>query len=374
MEMKKIMNSKSLRYFLFPHMALPERDYRHLSVLVPQLSILQVLRPPAIPEWGAEHFSIWPTIREHDHAGQIELFLKGYQDFAELHREHSVLASLSQDMIEKSFRESRIEIQGEVRGKHALDPAIKETLLIEAAVFLEMARDLDERQMELEVDFSRAETLDEDFRQILGIANGEDMNEALDTLSPPLVSDKASVSFMLPRRIAFWLRLFCNNPPEDLPVMVATSPEVIEELIDPLKTEHERLGAPMVSDRFHLASLPSLDHLDAAAFRLLDLELGTSPVLDSYRSRLEDVLRKPADASAREALLTASKDLEGHVEAFCKRTASPDGRRVHLTLTCTGDCTRADFWRCMDKRGYKEWGDSPNSQSSPLILLKYAPG
>ena len=350
-------------------MALPERDYRHLSLLAPRLTILQVLRPPAIPEWGSEQFSIWPTIRQHEHAEQIKLFLKGYQDFADLHREHSALASLSQDMIEKNFRESRIQIQSEVRGKHALDPAIKETLLVEAGVFLEMARDLDERQMELEVDFSRAETLDEDFREILGIADGEDMNEALDTLSPPLVSDKASLAFMLPRRIAFWLRLFCNNPPDDLSVMVATSPEVIEELVDSLKTEYDRLGKPMAVDRFLLASLPSLDHLDAAAFRLLNLELGKSPVLASYRSRLEDVLRRPADASARETLLAAANDLEQQVEAFRGSEGHPDGRRVHLTLTCTGDCTHTDFWRCIDKRGYKELGDYSNSQSSPLILL-----
>jgi hypothetical protein len=369
MEMRKIMDSKLLRCFLFPHMALSERDYRHLYLLVPHLTILQVLRPPALPEWGQEHFSVWSTIRAHEHAKQIELFLKGYRDFADLHREHSVLASLSQDMIEKNFRESRFQIQGEVRGKHTLEPGLREALLVEAAVFLEVARDLDEKHMELEVDFSRAERLDEDFREILGIADDKDVDEALETLSSPLVSDKENLSFMLPRRIAFWLRLFCNNPPEDLPVMVATSPEVIDELVDPLKTEHDRLGTPMMADQFVLASLPALDHLDAAAFLRLHHELRTSPVLISYWSRLEDVLRNPADATAREMLMTAAKDLEQHVEAFCKHEPHSCGRRVQLIINCTGHCTRSDFWRCIDKRGFKEWGDYPNAQSSPFILL-----
>ena len=363
------MSSTSFRYLLFPHMTLGQADCRHLSLLIPHLSLLQVLRPPVPPEWGRDHFSSWPTVTEHEHVEKIRLCLKGYQDFADLHGEGSVLASLSHGWIEREARESRFAVQDELRGKSALAPDLKERLLMEAAVFLEMARDLDEKEMELEVSFRRTESLEEDFRDILGISDEEDFQEAVETLSPPLLPDKASLAFMLQRRIAFWLRMFHNRPAEELPVLVAVSDEVLEELIDPLRTECDRIGKPLQVERISLASIPSLEAIDSETFEALRRELTASPVLGAYWSSLDNVLREPRDSSSLEMLRTKAGELRQVVEACRKAIAEPRRREAHLTLICTEGCTHGDFWKCIDKTGHKEWIEASPYQPPPSVLL-----
>ena len=372
--MEKTMDSTPFRYFLFPHMTLSQRSSRHLSLLVPHLTVLQVLKPPVLPEWGRDHFSSWPTLTEHEHAEQVKLYLKGYQDFGDLHGENSVLASMSHGWIERQARESRSSIQGELRGKREPEADLKEKLLIEAAVFLEMARDLDEKQMDLEVSFRRAETLEEDFREILGIADEEDFEEAVDTLSPPLAADRASLAYMLPRRIAFWLRMFHNRPSEELPVLVALSSEILEELMEPLLAECDRAGKPLKVERIPLASIPSLEDMDSETFEALERDLASSGLLGAYWTSLEDVLRQPRDASSLVRLEASAAALNQYLEARCHTgdvSKQPGAHQLeaHLTLLCTEGCTQRDFWQCIDKTGHREWKDGSLFQPPPSSVL-----
>ncbi len=117
-----------------------------------------------------------------------------------------------------------------------------EKALLEAAIFLEMARDLEEKEIELEAGFNQISSLEGAFREVLGISDEEELADAIETLSPPLRSEKAYLSFMLPKRIESWLRLFSNNLPEACPTLVTTSEQVLEELFEPVRVACERTG------------------------------------------------------------------------------------------------------------------------------------
>ncbi len=105
------MTSHPLPYMLFPYSVLSEQESRHLSVLLPCLAVLQVIRPPLTPGWLQNQITGWPVITEQEQLKTLKLCLQGYQQFAAVHGENSVLASLRLDQISRDFAESRFRIQ-----------------------------------------------------------------------------------------------------------------------------------------------------------------------------------------------------------------------------------------------------------------------
>ena len=167
------MINKSLRYFLFPQTVLSERDFCLFSYLVPELHMLQILRPPAIPEWGTRQFSDWPAITDQGMIEAVRGSLRSYQDFAAIHGEETGLASISHEHIAGEYSESRLQIQTDLRKKETPAAELSRAMLTEASVFLEMARDLDEREIELETGIALVDRLESEFREILGISSDQ---------------------------------------------------------------------------------------------------------------------------------------------------------------------------------------------------------
>lgn len=364
------MSSNALRYLLFPHTTLTENDYRNLSLLIPRMCLLQVLRPPFIPQWGLEQFCGLPVIGDEDQIEQVKLFLKGFQEFASLHGENSMMASLSHEWIAREAHESRFSIQSELKGKG--EEQSKRNFLIEAAVFLEMARELDEHEAELEGNLLEVEGLEDEFRQILGIESGEDLDEdALKSLTPSLVSERTGLSFMLQKRIACWLRLLLNRMDQeaDSPVFVALSHEVMEEVLDPIVAEHDRSGKPLEFVQTALCTLPSLERLTSEDFQALAQNLLASGLLADYRKKLEDFLRYPADSSLKEALTASSAAMKKNVEDFSKACGKPGSRQVSLTLTALQGCTLADLGRHFDKEGRQAWAKARLPKTTPIVFM-----
>ena len=81
------------------------------------------------------------------------------------------------------------------------------------------------------------------------------MADTIETLSPPLRAEKGHLSFMLPKRIESWFRLFSNRPPQACPTLVTTTEQVLEELFEPVRAAYDRTGKifepARVALRFH---------------------------------------------------------------------------------------------------------------------------
>lgn len=362
------MEQKALRYLLFPHTSLSSRDYRHAAILLPHLYLLQVIREPAVPDWGREHFHVWPAIDRAQTLDRIRLCLEGYQEFARVHGERFIEASLSHESILREACESRYRIQEELRstGKEEDDP--RESALVTAATFLEMALDLDERERELETGYAELESLEGEFREILGIDEEEELEEALETVNLPFTHTRTNLSFMLSRRMSSWFQLFSAHPLEGFPVLVTTSGETLEELLDPLRTEYDRAGNPLEMIEIDLGSIPRLDRLQPERFLSLLHEVQGSEVLQSYRQSVEKILRAPdRDNALAKEVKSRAEYLQESIRNFLGEM--PATGEVGLSLTCFRDLELEDLWRLLDKKASKIRSEDQVLQSIPTVFL-----
>ena len=227
-----MIENNPLQYFLFPHLTLSEAEFRKFFVFLPRLDLFEISGKAHIPEWAREKFCGRPTIRQEALASRVASCIREYRAFSDVHGgSGGTLGYLSQILNEM---ETPRYIRQELRGKSTtLDEAEKE--LLQAAVFLEMARELDEKELELESSYERLSAVESQFRGILGISE-EDEEEAVETgFGTPLTPDRAGLLFMLSNRIGSWFRLFSFQQVETLPVFTASYPEIMEETM-----EHDR--------------------------------------------------------------------------------------------------------------------------------------
>lgn len=330
------MQNDTLTYFLFPHIGLSEKDFLNFSIFLPRLHLLEITRPAAVPDWGRERFPGLPSVQEKDLLDRIRSCLDGYRAFA---REHGgaggILGFLG--LAPDETGETRFRIQEDIRGKcpPGLDPA--HTAMFQAAVFLEIARELDEKEYELEASFTQVDMLEKEFRGILGITAGEDDAEAEDTLSPSLIPDTSGQHFMLPRRIRSWFRLFGGCSVASPPVFVANHPEVVDETIDLVRAGHERTGKNFLPLRFSLGAFPRLEPLGQKQFRSLTEAPDVPELLDSYRRELETFLREAATAENLRELEPKSESLRHRLDTICRKCDIPRADQVRLGLVFSKD-------------------------------------
>lgn len=361
------MTISLFRYFLFPHSVLPGSESRHLSILLPNLYLLQAIQKPVIPEWAADRFQVYPTLPSGEVLDRAVDCYRGYHEIAGLHGDSVDLASLTCDWVDT--KESRTHIQGTLRGRKAVEGEHEKRLLLEAAVFIEMARELDQQETELEESYDRLNSLEEEFKQIIGIGPEDELDEATQALSQPLRPERSGLLYMLPRRIACWLRLFSTRMPEGSPVLVSASREVIEELLDPVRAHGDRTGKPVSIIRRSLAVIPSLEHLGTDDFRELLRNLHEENVLSPYWQSLENVLREPDEARYRGELDQRVDALRKSIEdSGRKGKHSDDHDRVELTWIVPQDCD-GDFWKCIDPKGHEALRKQPSMHRTPSALL-----
>ena len=328
------MSADTMRFMLFPYTVLPDKEYRQLSLVLPGLSVLQVTRPPAATDWLLQMVAAWPAITEQQQIETIGLCLKGFREFAAVHGDESVLASLSLDQISRDFAESRFRIQTELKKTNATEPGDAEISLLEAAVFLEMARDLDEKEMEVEAGLARMDSLEGEFREILGIWEDAALEDTMETLSPPLGTERANLSFMLPKRIESWFRLLFNHMPAPCPVLVTTSELVLAELFEHLRMPDDRGGKISEPTRVALGCIPAVDDLAVEDFLSLLSDPEASGILSSYWHELESVLLAPGVPSGLEALSQSIDTLQDYLRHFRREMGLSSDRVVSIELAC----------------------------------------
>jgi hypothetical protein len=321
-----------MSFMIFPYTLLSEKEYRNLSLLLPELSILQVLRPPAVPEWLSQMVTGWPAVAGQDQLEIIRLCLKGYQEFAAVHGENSVLASLSLDQIARNFSESRLRIQSELKKTPAKAPGDGEIQVVEAAIFLEMARDLDEKNLEVETGLAQMESLEGEFREILGISEDEAEDDVMESLNPPLGAEKSGLSYMLPKRLESWFRLLFNHIPAACPVLVTTTKQAIEELIESLRGKEGPAGNVPEPACIPLGFIPAMDDLPIEDFLSLLSDPEASGILSSYWLELESTLLTPGDPSRRATLSQAADTLQDYLDHYRRELGLSAGRKVSIEL------------------------------------------
>ncbi len=286
--------------------------------------------------------------------------------------EDGLMAALSREWSLGGVPESRMHIQSMLKGTGTPTPEpedAKEWLFLEACVFLELGRELDQRELELMQNLQSVNVLESKLLESLG-ADEEDETElqrALETTNPPLSPDWGHFSYLLKLRMGFWFRLFSQLVFQTKHVVLtALSRDVVDEVLDPFQTERERHGEAWDRNERVLLRLPRVDLLDEAGFKDVFVAMLGSQERVHLMERLEDFLGNPSDAGMEEALSEAAESYQGVLGELVARQgvdpSSGDGYR--LVLTRPSDLRLRDVWRRFDREGYRElaredWGDYP---------------
>ncbi|MHC1726466.1 MAG: hypothetical protein AB9866_10730 [Syntrophobacteraceae bacterium] len=336
--------SETLNYYLFPHLTLSERDFRSLYLFLPRLNLLEILQPASIPEWGRDKISCLPAIGDEQMLSHIKSCVQGYRDFAEIHgANRGSMGFLSQVMAEKL--EPRYLIQEELRGKCPPDFYSSHKELLQACVFLEISRELDERELDLESGYAQVDALEKEFRGILGISDEDEAEEAGFTL--PLAPDSSGLLFMLPKRMESWFRLLSFHNKDGIPVLIGCHSEVIEQTLELIREGCTKAGKEITTAGFSLGSLPRFEGLGQKQFRSIIDAPETRELLASYWRDLEALVRKSAEVGNREAIETGSDILRRRLETFCRNCDTPGKDHVELRLTVAENVSVADIFQSL---------------------------
>jgi hypothetical protein len=355
---------------LFPHTTLSAGESRQLALFLPQLAILEVLQAPALPPWGRDHFLTLPVFTDTALRARARRLLDECRGFAELHRDGGLLTFLAQADGKDEAETSSFLLQTAVRGKGPEEEAVRAGRWLEAAVFLELARDLDEEEMELEGSFQRLGALEEEFRHIIGGSPEEELGADLGAVDIPLSPDRVRLSFMLARRARYWYRLMALTSASGTFTAVALSAEAIAEVLDPVETEWERSGKPFRPLQVALAALPSLDGLSDEDFLAVERRLHRAPPnLQRYWEALAAVVAAPADQRNHARAAAAGRALEEEVAALAAAHGGPTPGATTLQLVHLAGANHRDLWRHHDPAGAADTHDLSPGFDADLTLL-----
>ncbi|SPF45753.1 hypothetical protein SBDP1_570005 [Syntrophobacter sp. SbD1] len=360
--------SGNVNYFLCPHMTLSENDIRNLCIFLPRLFVLEATRKASIPQWAQEKISGWPVLRDPELASRIGSCMEGYRNFARVHGgPGGILGFLSRALDE--IDEPRFHIQEELRGKCPPDTGSAQKEIFQSALFMEIARDLDEEELAIESGYVRLNAIEQEFRDILGIEDDES-DRAETNITPPLAPDTNGLLYMLPRRIEDWFRIFSLSSLlsldslEGMPVFVTRFPEVIDEVLEMVRTGCERDGKKFSASTHLLASIPTLDGLGDKQFRSIIEAPETSELLSSCHHDLEDFIISVSKGENAAGLQIKSRLVNDDFEKFCQKCEVPEDDKHNLSLTVVENVSLAGVPGLPAlTTGFGEW---------PLVFLSIA--
>ncbi|MGA2401065.1 MAG: hypothetical protein ABSG91_05080 [Syntrophobacteraceae bacterium] len=357
---------ETLNYFLFPHMTLSANYFRNLGIFLPRLSVLEITRQASFPDWAKERFSGWPVLRGEELSARVSSCIEAYRAFAQVHGgPGGILGFLSRALDE--IDEPSYRIQEEIRGKLPpdVDPAQKET--IQAALFLEIARELDEKERDLESSYAHLNAIEREFRDILGIE--DDQSESAETsLTPALAPDTNGLLYMLPRRIESWFRMLSLHPVESMPVFVACFPEAIEETLEMIGTGCEQKKTEFSTATHLLGPVPRVDGLGLKQFLTLMEAPGMTELISSCHRDLEDFIKGAAGGENPAELQGKSRSLQSAFEKLCRNCDVPEAQKMSLGVTLVENVSLGDV------AGFL--GASPGLEAGtwPPVFLSIAAG
>lgn len=341
------------RYFLFPHSVMADFEARHLALLVPNLHLLQIINPLQMPAWAQEHFSPHIILAEAAFIDRVNHYLHDLRNFADTHRGSDTLVLLESEQLGKDRESSRFLLQDELRQRPTKGHDMPGWLRLEAASFLELAREMDEREMELENHYRRMEELEKGFREILGVIDGEEMEEVVETASVRLVPDQNRLHHMLVKRSVSWYRLVSDSLLEPGVAMVALTREVAAELLDPIQTDWERDGRQFPCLHRPVAVLPSLRDLASGDFQVLWRQILESGVAQPYWQALADLLRQPLEADLWVTVQQQVKLIRTQVFEFCMQCNFHPKEQVVLVMNHLVGVNHHDLWKRLDRTGFE---------------------
>lgn len=345
------MASPKPSFILFPTTTLSRPDTQTLAFLLPRLNVLQAVHPPVFQPWVTDRFTAWSAITDETLREEIRAKWREFQDFAAIHGEKGLLESAARQWFPGEETENRIRIQETLRGEGRWrnDAPTPKSLLVEGALFLEMARDLDEKAMELEDSLARVNSLEDEFRTILGLSDVGELDEAPDALDLPLLGEMEAPPYRLPQRMASWFRLFekAANPPE-APILVASQKGLLEELAEAARHQrHNPEGEANLP--LPLWAFSDLGKLSPKDFAALMEDSRVLAATAEWWDALDRVMEGHGNDIFMETCWMKGAALQHAFEDAAEGRFDLPAQKVGISITKLRECSLGDLWKAFDE-------------------------
>ncbi len=321
--------------FIFPYTILPESFYRFIALALPAVKILRVMRPAYTPIWNSGEFEEYPVFQDQEMIKKIQEIYRGYQEYAKIHGEKHLLETLSLAKEDPFWEESKFHLRTMIKYRDQSEPTDETIANIEAAIIIELARDLDKKDIELDADLLRIDSLENKFREALGLDD-----ETVSELDEPMKITAESLprrsyfGYLTKKRISSWLRLFLNSPTSFAPFLLCITEDIVEEIFDPIRTKIEKEGHDWIMKQFNIISIPNvLDLIEKKEFLKIKTEALSFDRVSLWEE-LNKFLMNPQEEDAFNLLKLHSEKyslfLRDTIKPFCK-SFRVDVPSIHLT-------------------------------------------
>ena len=323
----------------FPYTFLEENDLKRLLLYFDTVRLLQVLSDsdPGLPALlrDSQSIQLFCPISDSSISEACRLALQTCHQLGSIHQDGGLVELFRTFALQEDFEDSRTALVAQLRqSHHRLAPAEEE--LVNDAVFLLLAHQLDHDQAELDSELERIRDLEDKFHAEVGIGADEEKDFEPLRSSFSMESDRTRTQYPF-QRLRAWTHLYSSQKKTDLFLPLTTSTEVLGEIIErlPSKLTTDIQGSPAMGlEQHRLAVLPDPQPLSLEEVLALKKSLSDASVLDNWRASFAAAIsRLQQEPLHEEEWLELEQYLQKAADGFRQHWPTPD-ESSHLQLEC----------------------------------------
>ncbi len=324
----------------FPYTFLEENDLKRLILYFDTVRLLQVLSDadPGLPDLlrNSQSVQLFCPISDPSISEATRRALQTCHQLGSIHQDGGLVELFRTFALQEDFEDSRTGLVAQLRkGHHRLAPEEEE--LVNDAVFLLLAHQLDHDQSELDLELERIRELENKFHAEVGIGADEEKDFEPLRSSLSMESDRTRTQYPF-QRLRAWTHLHSAQKETDLFLPLTTSAEVLGEIIERLPSELTTLtqGLPaMVLEQHRLAVLPDPQPLSLEEILAMKQSLSGASVLDNWRASFSTAIsRLQQETLHEEEWLELGQHLQKAADGFRQHWPTPDEPSAYLQLEC----------------------------------------
>ena len=290
-------NISDLTLTYFPYTFLENNDLKRLLLYFDTIRLLQVFSDfdPGLPDLlhTSQSVQLFCPISTPSMSEAIRRALQFCHQLGSVHQDGGLVELFRTFALQENYEDSRTALVAQLRQAHPrLAP--EEVELVNDALFLLLAHQLDQDQSEMDLELERIRRLENKFHAEMGIGSDEEKDFEPLRSHPLTESDRSRTQYPF-QRLRAWTHLFFTQEKTDLFLPLTTSAEVLGEITERSPSESilltSRLPASESEPR-RLTILPDPQQLSLEEVLELRQSLSGLSILKNWRASFSAVISR----------------------------------------------------------------------------------
>ena len=324
----------------FPYTFLGEDDLKRLILYFHSTRLLQIFpdSDPGLPDLLRTSPLVQSFFPISDSA-LLETVSRAHQTYHQLgsvHQDVGLTHLLRTFALQENFEDSRTGLVAKIRETHPRMTE-EEIELVNDAVFILLAHQLDREHLELDLQLERIRGLEAKFHEEAGIGTDEE-REALAT-QPVSIEESDPARTLYPfQRLRAWTRLYCLQKEMGPFLPLTTGAEVLGEIFERLPSQMAALteeSAPREPEKYLLSVLPDPQSLSLEEVLELRELLSRESILDNWQESLTAALdHLQHELHPQDKWQEIRQHLQQKAEEFKQHWPTPEKPSRYVRLEC----------------------------------------